>query len=104
MIDFTGPPERWPRLGHGFRVEPRIVLWEASDVLQVPLSALYRDDGEWRVFRDDDGRTRATPVRIGHDDGLSAEVLSGLAAGDRVIVHPSDRVDDGARIVERQLR
>lgn len=26
VIDFTDPPERWERLGHGYRVEPRIIL------------------------------------------------------------------------------
>jgi len=42
VIDFTDPPARWQKLGHGFRVETRIVLWEADDVLKVPMSALYR--------------------------------------------------------------
>src|SRR5690606_1901832 len=33
IIDLTDPVERWERLGHGYRVEPRIVLWEGTDVL-----------------------------------------------------------------------
>ena len=104
VIDFVGPPERWARLGHGFRVEPQIVLWASNDVLKVPLSALYREGSAWRVFRDDGGRARATPVRVGHDNGLEVEVLAGLQAHDRVVVHPSDRVNDGARIRQRVLR
>jgi HlyD family secretion protein len=101
IIDFTGPRERWARLGHGFRVEPRIVLWEAGDVLKVPLSALYRSNKDWMVFLDDDGRATPTRVRIGHDDGLEAEVLAGLQPGQRVVTHPSDRVSAGARIRAR---
>lgn len=31
----------------------------------------------------------------------AADVVSGLAAGDRVIMHPSDRVIDGSRIAQR---
>lgn len=104
VIDLTDPPERWQRLGHGFRVEPRIVLWQSPDVLKVPLSALYREGTAWRVFRDDNGRARPTPVRIGHENGLHAEVLEGLKAGDRVVTHPSDRVSAGARIEPRQTR
>jgi HlyD family secretion protein len=104
VIDFAGPEEQWSRLGHGFRVEPRILLWESEAVLRVPLSALFREGGDWRVFRDDAGRARATAVRVGHDNGLEVEVLEGLKPGDHVVVHPSDRVNDGARIVERQLR
>jgi hypothetical protein len=30
LIDLTEPRERWERLGHGYRVEPRIVLWESA--------------------------------------------------------------------------
>jgi HlyD family secretion protein len=104
VIDFTGEPAQWSRLGHGFRVEPRVVLWEATDVPQVPLSALYRNGSGWRVFREVDGRARATDVRVGHDDGLQAEVLDGLQPGERVVVHPGDRVDEGTRIVQREFR
>ncbi len=89
------------RLGHGFRVEPRIVLWAAGDVLKVPLSALYRSDKDWMVFLDDDGRATPTRVRIGHENGLEAEVLAGLRPGQRVVTHPSDRVSAGARIRPR---
>jgi HlyD family secretion protein len=104
VVDFVGPPERWARLGHGFRVEPQIVLWESNDVLKVPLSALYRDGPDWRVFREDDGHARATSVRVGHDNGLDVEILGGLRLHDRVVTHPSDRVTDGGRIEPRVLR
>ena len=104
VIDLIDPPERWQRLGHGFRVEPRIVLWQSPDVLKVPLSALYREGTAWRVFRDDNGRARPIAVRIGHENGLEAEVLEGLTVGDRVVTHPSDRVSAGARIERRQSR
>ena len=47
IIDLAEPAERWRHLGHGYRVEPRIVLWESNDVLKVPLSSLFRQGGEW---------------------------------------------------------
>jgi HlyD family secretion protein len=104
VIDLLGKPRDWARLGHGFRVEPQIVLWESDDVLRIPLSALYREGDEWRVFREDAGRAVATPVRIGHTNGLEAEVLAGLEPGQRIVVHPGDRVADGARISAREVR
>lgn len=104
VIDFVDPPERWRRLGHGFRVEPRIVLWESPDVLKVPLAALYRAGEDWRVFREEQSRAVPVRVRIGHENGLEAEVLEGVEAGQRVVMHPSDRVSDGARIEPRELR
>jgi len=104
VIDFVGDPSDWESLGHGFRVEPRIELWSAPDVLKVPLSALFREGQDWTVFREDDGRAVAVPVEVGHENGLEAEILGGLEAGQRVVVHPSERVAAGRRITQRQLR
>ncbi|MDH5274390.1 MAG: HlyD family efflux transporter periplasmic adaptor subunit [Gammaproteobacteria bacterium] len=101
VIEITEPAEHWRALGHGYRVEPRIVLWESQDVLKLPLSALFRNGKEWAVFVDRDGRARLQTVAIGHMNGIDAEVLKGVAAGDVVVVHPSDRVSDGARIETR---
>ena len=101
VIDLAEPAERWRHLGHGYRVEPRIVLWESKDVLKVPLSSLFRQGGDWAVFVSRDGRARLQTVTIGNMNGIDAEVLKGVAAGDAVVVHPSDRVSDGARIEQR---
>jgi HlyD family secretion protein len=99
IADIDVPRERWSALGDAYRVEMRVVLWQADDVLQVPTSALFRDStGSWSVWLDDDGEARATTVEIGHRNGRAAEVVSGLAAGDRVIVHPPDSVEDGTPI------
>ena len=32
IIDFDSPQEQWARLGHGYQVEVKIVIWEGSDV------------------------------------------------------------------------
>ncbi|ADZ69460.1 efflux RND transporter periplasmic adaptor subunit [Polymorphum gilvum] len=102
-VALTDPSEAYARLAHGFRVEAAIVQWEADRVLKLPLTALFRRDGQWTVFAVVDGRARERRVEIGHGNGLEVEILSGLAAGDTVIVHPSDRVVDGIAVVERQL-
>ncbi len=101
VIDFT-PPKRPDELGHGFRVDVRIVLWEAKDVLSVPLSALFRVGERWAVFAVVDGRARRRIVKIGRKTDRAAQVLDGLKVGDAVIAHPSDRVSDGARVAQRQ--
>ena len=56
---------------------------------------------DWAVFAAQDGRARLRRVTIGQSNGLVAELTAGLEAGDRVIVHPSDRVRDGVRIAAR---
>jgi HlyD family secretion protein len=101
VIDIKEPRQQWQRLGHGYRVEPRIILWEARDVLKVPLSALFREGARWAVFVEQRGRAVLRPIEIGHENGLEAEVVSGLAQGERVVLHPGDRVSPGARLTAR---
>jgi HlyD family secretion protein len=93
--DFVDPPAA---LGDGYRVEARIVVWEASDVVRVPGSALFRRGEDWHVFLAEEGRARLRKVEVGHRGTFQAEVRSGLEPGARVVVHPSDRVEDGIRV------
>ena len=88
-------------LGDGYRVEVRVVIWESPNVVQVPTSALFRHGEHWAVYVFDGGRARRTLVELGHQTGQYAEVLSGLAEGARVILHPGDTLVDGARVRER---
>lgn len=101
IVDFTSPPEDWRRVGDGYRVEARFVVWEAADVLQIPASALFRHDGGWAAFVATDGRARLQPLKTGQRNGLAVEVLEGLRAGELVVVHPDDKIADGTRIRSR---
>ena len=101
IIDLVDPPQARRELGHGFRVETRIVVWQAPDVPQVPVSALFRTGDDWTVFAESDGRARLRTVELGRRNDLTAEVVAGLVAGERVVTHPSDKVADGVRILGR---
>lgn len=93
--DLEEPPGR---LGDAFRVEAAITVWEGKGLLKVPASALFRRGEAWSVFAVDGGRARSRNVEIGHRNAAEAEVLRGLAAGETVILHPSDRIKDGVRV------
>jgi multidrug efflux pump subunit AcrA (membrane-fusion protein) len=56
---------------------------------------LFRPDGTQIALVDSAGRVRLTPVRLGTDFGTDVEVLSGLNAGDRIILNPADSLADG---------
>jgi HlyD family secretion protein len=101
VIDLTSPREQWERLGHGYQVEARVVLWQGDDVVTVPLTALFRDGEDWAVFVDDGGRASLRHMKVGHRNSVDAEIVEGLAAGERVVLHPSDRVVAGIRIATR---
>jgi HlyD family secretion protein len=100
-IDLIDPPEAWSRLGHDYRVIVHVVTWSAEDALTVPVSALFRKGDDWALFAIDEGRARTTVVKIGHRNNRVAEVLTGLSPAAQVVVHPSDRVADGARVTQR---
>jgi HlyD family secretion protein len=140
VIDFADAPDKWQRLGHGYRVETRIVLWRGDDVVKLPLSALFRSsDGasaaqtesvdtqgvgaaggaaagavgdsaaaraiaaaDWAVFVEENGKASLRKVTRGHHNGLEVEIAGGLEPGERVVLHPSDRVQDGVGVEPRE--
>ena len=103
-VDFVDPPKAWSRLGHDYRVIVHIPIWSASDAITVPVAALFRKDENWAVFAVKDGRAHLTAVEIGQRNNRIAEVISGLSAGDQVVLHPSDRVQEGVAVSEREVR
>lgn len=98
LLEIASPRQTWAALGDGYRVEVEFVLQQASDVLQVPASALFRVGEGWAVYRLDEGRSRRTPVTLGMRSATAAQVLEGLEAGQTVIVQPDDRIQEGTRI------
>jgi HlyD family secretion protein len=101
IVDFTSPRAAWQRLGDGYRVEARFVLWEGDDVLQLPTSALFRHGNGWAVFAVENGRARLTLVETGQRAGLATQLVSGLDSGARVVSHPDDTLADGSRVKPR---
>ncbi|HVY46824.1 MAG TPA: HlyD family efflux transporter periplasmic adaptor subunit, partial [Minicystis sp.] len=101
VIAFTDPRARWALLADGYRVEARLVVWQADDVTKAPVGAVFRRGDAWAAFVVDAGRARLVPVEVGHRGETEVEILAGLAPGATVVVHPGDRVKDGARVAPR---
>jgi HlyD family secretion protein len=101
VLDLADQASEDTVLGDAYRVEVRIVVWEAPDVLKVPMSALYRAGDQWAVYEVRDGLAQRTIVELGQQTGREAEVLAGLDEHARVIVHPGDAVRDGTRVKQR---
>jgi len=101
IVSFISPPAQWQRLGDGYRVEASFILWEANDVLQIPASALFRDGDGWAAFVLQQGKAVKRRIEIGQRNGLAAQALSGVQEGEKVIVHPDDRLRDGVSVTAR---
>jgi HlyD family secretion protein len=95
IADFTDPPAA---LGDGYRVEARIVIWEAAEILKVPVSALFRHGEGWSVFVVENGVVHRRDIEIDHRTTAEAEIVSGLKEGEIVIPHPPNDVTEGMRV------
>lgn len=102
IIDFEDDRAAWRAMGDGFRVEARIAIWEAEDVVRVPTSALFRVGDQWAVYVVQNGRARRVMLELGQRTATDAEVKKGLNAGQQVVLHPPDTLTDNARVVVRE--
>lgn len=99
IADFSSSPEQWQRLGDGYRVDAQFILWHQDQVLQIPTSSLFRYQGQWAVFIVDKHRAKRQLVKIGRRNGLAAQVLEGLAAGEQLIAYPDKTIEPGVRVL-----
>ncbi len=98
VLDLKQPQ---PQLGHEFRIFARLVVWEADNVLTVPIGALFRSGRDWSVFRLDGDRISLARLKIGHMNSHSAEIIEGLKTGEKVVLYPNDVLEDGTLVAER---
>jgi HlyD family secretion protein len=98
IADLITPPNQRANVGDNFRVEAKIVVWEASDALKVPAGALFRQGESWAAFTLVDGKARLQTVKVGRSSGTETQVLEGLEPGAVVILYPSSRVAEGQRV------
>ncbi|HWW03456.1 MAG TPA: efflux RND transporter periplasmic adaptor subunit [Candidatus Acidoferrum sp.] len=98
VADLVTPPEQRRNVGDKFRVDARIIIWEARDALKVPAGSLFRQGDQWATFVVADGRARLRVVKAGRSSGTETQVLDGLKEGEEVILYPGSRVHDGQRV------
>lgn len=101
VLSFTDPIGKWQNLGDAFRVEAAIVIDKSEDTLMVPLSALFRENGIWSVFKVEEETAVLTNISVNKRNERFAEVSAGLLEGDKVIIHPSNKIMDGVKVAQR---
>ncbi|MEK7953572.1 efflux RND transporter periplasmic adaptor subunit [Luteolibacter soli] len=102
LCDLVNPTEQAKALGDRYRVEVRVAVWHSDDALVVPAGALFREGNLWKTFVFRDGKAQSITLEAGKTDGHFTEVVSGLAAGDEVLLHPPDTVKDGTPVTKRK--
>jgi membrane fusion protein, multidrug efflux system len=65
----------------------------------VPVNAmLFRQEGPQVAVVGSDNKVHLRPIVIGHDYGTSLEILGGVDAQDRIIINPSDSLEEGQTV------
>jgi HlyD family secretion protein len=88
------------RLGDGYRVQARIVVWHNDAVLKIPGSSVFRVADRWHVFVMEDGRARRREIQTGQRNRDEVQVLAGLTEGMRIVRFPGNQLTDGMRVTE----
>ena len=100
-IRFTSPPEARAGLGHGFRVEARIVVWSQPDAVTVPASSLFRSRDGWALFVVEQGLARERAVDVAANNGLTAAIASGVEPDEQIVLYPPTGLMDGNSVAAR---
>jgi len=90
------------KLGHGFRVFARLIVWQDEKALQVPIGALFRSAGSWSVFSVSEDTVELRAVTIGQMNDTHAQIVDGIADGVEVVLYPNDQLEHGS-LVERRV-
>ncbi|HKL01025.1 MAG TPA: efflux RND transporter periplasmic adaptor subunit [Desulfotignum sp.] len=85
----------------------RVNIVKNRDVqgLGVPMYALVTRNNQTGVFVEDQGRVRFAPVETGFQDGWKIQVVSGLSAGEQVVVVGHRIIEDNELVqVDRRVQ
>ncbi len=67
--------------------------------ITIPVNAmLFRAEGPRVAIVDKDDTVHMHPINIGRDFGATLEILGGLEVSDRIIINPSDSLEEGQKV------
>lgn len=86
-------------LGVDYRLRVKIFTDKKGDALKVPRAAVFRDGaGKWQVFTVRGEQARKTGVEIGLMNEFEVEIVSGVSAGDQIVLAPPAGLKDGDQV------
>ncbi|MEU5723379.1 HlyD family efflux transporter periplasmic adaptor subunit [Micromonospora sp. NPDC047738] len=93
-----GEGESAPTPRPGMNAVVHLRVREAADAVAVPASAVFSADGRDAVWVLRDGRADRVPVTVGVQGPDLVQIVSGVQAGDRIVVRGTDQVRDGQEL------
>ncbi|MFG2163670.1 efflux RND transporter periplasmic adaptor subunit [Micromonospora chersina] len=93
-----GEGEAAPAPRPGMNAVVHLRVREAADAVAVPASAVFNADGRDAVWLLRDGKADRVPVTVGVQGQDLVQIVSGVRAGDRIVVRGADQVHDGQEL------
>ena len=88
-------------LGIGYAVDATFYVYREEDQIVVPRTAIFRDGGQYMVWRVQDGEVQAVPVTTGTVLRTDTVILEGLTQGDFVINDANNQdLRNGVRVID----
>jgi len=97
-------PNRDGRLRPGMYARVALLTSVHHNAMAVPSPAVLSDGSQRYLFVVRGGRAHRQPVVTGDEDGDRTEILSGLGAGDEVVVLGANSLSEGSRLEARPFR
>lgn len=96
---FTGDKPNSLRLGKSFRIQ--IELGQPEQALVIPRGSFYSTSGGHWIYKlsEDGSKAIKVPITIGRQNPKQYEIISGLAAGDKVITSSYDSFNGTEEII-----
>lgn len=96
---FTGDKPNSLRLGKSFRIQ--IELGQPEQALVIPRGSFYSTSGGHWIYKlsADGSKAIKVPITIGRQNPKQYEIISGLAAGDKVIISSYDSFNGTEEII-----
>ena len=95
LTEVDVPNKAWQLLPGSFgEVHFRVGL--NAQKVTIPVNAmLFRQEGARVAVVGSDGKVRLRPITIGRDYGATLEILGGVGVEDRIVINPSDSLEEG---------
>jgi multidrug efflux pump subunit AcrA (membrane-fusion protein) len=92
-------PNEGAALRPGMYLQVKFIFERKVPTVVIPAAALAtRSDGPRLAVMDDQHSVHYRKVQLGRDFGTNTEVLSGVEAGQTVVVHPGDDLPEGTQV------
>ncbi|MFQ5413008.1 MAG: efflux RND transporter periplasmic adaptor subunit [Phycisphaerae bacterium] len=94
-IDIDNPDGRF---APGMYAQVVVNLESKASAMMIPSKAIRASGDEMVVLVSVDGVVKSKPVRVGHDDGIWAEIVSGLDGGELIITSTGGAIAPGTAV------